>query len=270
MSESAGSSSGKYYTVKNNIDASATAGWNSGAGFAPIASFEGMFNGNGRVIRNLTINRPTQDAVGLFANVGWSNTAAPDSAVVENLGLEGCTVMGSNFVGSVVGYNDKGGTVRGCYATGSVTGIFEVGGLVGANDDSSTLSNCYATCSVTGIDRVGGLAGFSGYWKVINCYAAGPVSGQTNVGGLLGWSDGTVSGSYWDTNATGQATSDGSATGKSTAEMKQQASFAGWDFTAVWRITEDVTYPLLRTGVVPSGAGTEADPYQISQLVCCL
>lgn len=28
--------------------------------------------------------------------------------------------------------------------------------------------------------------------------------------------------------------------------MKQQATFIGWDFDAVWRIVEDVTYPILK------------------------
>ena len=72
------------------------------------------------------------------------------------------------------------------------------------------------------------------------------MTATNTAGGLVGWNDGTVSGSYWDTNTTGQATSAGSATGKSTAEMKQQATFVGWDFEDVWRIKENRAYPSFR------------------------
>ena len=32
-----------------------------------------------------------------------------------------------------------------------------------------------------------------------------------------------------------------------TAEMKHRATYAGWDFVNTWRITENATYPLLRS-----------------------
>lgn len=31
--------------------------------------------------------------------------------------------------------------------------------------------------------------------------------------------------------------------GKTTAEMKRQATYVGWDFTKIWRIKEGQTYP---------------------------
>ena len=316
VGENVGSSSGKYYSVLNNIDASATTNWNSGAGFAPIGgmgvgTFGGIFNGNGKVISKLTINRPGQDGVGLFGIVSGASDA-PDSYVVKNLGLTGCSVKGNNFVGALVGYNDKGSTVSGCFASGTIVGSVtgtngDVGGLVGMNDDTAMISNCYASCSVTGDNYVGGLVGHSGYYKVTDCYATGPVHGQLNVGGLVGLNEGMVSAcyatgpvagsnyvgglvgcnsggsttngdlpgmvsdcyaagavtgnawvgglvgtstnastttnSYWDMQTSGQATSAGGM-GKTTAQMKQKATFAGWDFANVWRITENATYPL--------------------------
>src|SRR5262249_49254137 len=60
------------YALGRNIDASATANWNGGAGFAPIgnskASFAGIFDGQGLRIDGLTI-APTDPGVtniGLF------------------------------------------------------------------------------------------------------------------------------------------------------------------------------------------------------------
>ena len=51
------------YALGRDIDASATASWNGGAGFAPIgtyysADFTGTFDGQGRTISDLFINRP--------------------------------------------------------------------------------------------------------------------------------------------------------------------------------------------------------------------
>ena len=271
MGDNVGSSSGKYYTVQNDINASATAGWNSGAGFAPIGTntpFMGIFNGNSNKISNLNIYRPGQDGVGLFASVGGSG-------LVKNLGLSGVSVTGRNsagglagmiyggtvnecyVTGSVAGTDSVGGlagwiyggTVSKCYATASVTGNNTVGGLAGGIESGSTVSGCYATGLVTGNSTVGGLVGSCNDWNstVSGCYAAGQVTGSGPIGGLVGYlGGGSVSFSYWDTNTTGQATSAGGGFGKTTTQMKQQATFVGWNFTTVWRITENVTYPLLR------------------------
>jgi hypothetical protein len=67
---------------------------------------------------------------------------------------------------------------------------------------------------------------------------------------------GTASNSFWDIETSGQATSAG-GTGKTTAEMKNIATFTGamWDIVAValdhrnpahiWNIVNGVTYPFL-------------------------
>jgi len=75
----------------------------------------------------------------------------------------------------------------------------------------------------------------------------------------VGLNEGTgpVSNSFWDTQISGQATSDG-GTGKNTTEMQDIATFsgAGWNITAVadsstrdpayiWNIVNNVTYPFL-------------------------
>jgi len=72
------------------------------------------------------------------------------------------------------------------------------------------------------------------------------VTGGWDVGGLVAINTGTVSNSYWDAQTSGRTTSAG-GTGTNTVAMKQQTTFAGWDFTNVWRIAENVTYPLFIT-----------------------
>jgi len=56
---------GNYY-LTNDIDASATIGWNGGAGFEPIDDFIGTLDGCGYKISNLYINRPDENGVGSF------------------------------------------------------------------------------------------------------------------------------------------------------------------------------------------------------------
>jgi len=167
------------------------------------------------------------------------------------------SVTSDNNVGGLVGEN--GGTVSNSYSSGDVTGYTNVvGGLVGANYD--TVTNCYSTGSVTGSSEVGGLVGVNGAGEgiVSNSYSIGSVTGDNNVGGLVGENAGTstVSNSFWDTETSGQATSDG-GTGKTTAQMKSIDTFsgAGWNIIAVksgqtnptyiWNIVDDETYPFL-------------------------
>ena len=194
------------YALGKNIDASATAGWNDGAGFEPIGTsrtrFKGTFDGDGHVITRLTINRSDTDYVGLFGSAG-------PGSILRNVGLVGGSVSGSGYVGGLAGYNY--GKISNAYATGSVSGgSYYVGGLIGYNFDGK-ISNAYATGSVSGGSYyVGGLVGFNDDGKISNAYATGSVAGGGDVGGLVGFNnDGTISNAY----ATGSVAGGGDAGG---------------------------------------------------------
>jgi hypothetical protein len=64
---------------------------------------------------------------------------------------------------------------------------------------------------------------------------------------------GTVTGSFWNIETSGQTTSVG-GTGIPTAEMQTQSTFtdAGWDFAEVWGICEGTNYPRLQWQI-PAG-----------------
>ncbi len=145
-----------------------------------------------------------------------------------------------------MGLNSTNGTVTHCYSTGTVSGGHQVGGLVGMNFGDVTA--CYSTGAVNGFTQVGGLVGdnTSG-GHVTHCYSTGAVTGGMLVGGLVGVVWGSVTGSFWDIQTSGQVTSDG-GTGKTTVEMQTAKTFveAGWDFVNVWGIVENQTYPYLR------------------------
>jgi hypothetical protein len=112
--------------------------------------------------------------------------------------------------------------------------------------------------------NVGGLVGYNDRSNISNSYSTGSVNGMSQVGGLVGYNYvSPISNCFWDTQTSGQATSDG-GTGKTTAEMKTLATFteAGWDFMGetvngiddIWGINGAYNsgYPfLLQTGCVP-------------------
>jgi len=147
-----GVTNGKYYKLMNNIDLISYSNWEPiGHTNNSTLAFRGNFDGNNKAVQNLTINRPSQNCIGLF---GYCINAS-----IKNLGVEDCDITGGNDVGSLVSYITSNFTVSNCYATGTVSGTENVGGLVGANYSSSTISNCYATGTVNGTENVGGLVG---------------------------------------------------------------------------------------------------------------
>ena len=89
------------YVLGNNIDASATSGWNAGAGFAPVGTgtgvgrFTGSLDGAGYAITNLTINRPTTDYQGLFGST--------NGATITRVGGISGSVTGKDYVGPLAG-----------------------------------------------------------------------------------------------------------------------------------------------------------------------
>jgi PKD repeat protein len=216
-----------HYVLENDIDASATTGWNGGAGFAPIGTypdnqFTGSLDGRGYNITGLFINRSGTDYVGLLDYLGHGGAIVDVSLIdlditgQDNVGglvgkiLEGSvshsyvtgSIHGGGAIGGLAGYNQ--GTVSNSSTTGSVNGEGDqVGGLVGLNDQGS-VSNSSATGNVNGKgDEVGGLVGRNAAYSVSNSYATGNVSGSNSVGGLVGSNSGSVSRSYATGNESG-------------------------------------------------------------------
>jgi hypothetical protein len=171
-------------------------------------------------------------------------------------------VSGSSSAGGLVGSND--GSISTSFSTGTVNGGSNVGGLVGWNSHGN-ISDSYSTGTVTGGSYVGGLVGRSGYvypyavGTITRSYSTGSVSGSSPVGGLVGIQHpgSSTTSSYWDTQTSGQASSAG-GTGKTTAEMKTQSTFIGWDFTGTWGMVAG-SYPYLQ-GVGPPPTPTPPTP----------
>lgn len=181
--------------------------------------------------------------------IGGISGTNETGAVINNSFSSG-SVTGNTWCGGLVGWNN--GAISRCYSTGTVGGAENsIGGLVGQHQGSIT--NSYSRANVSGANYIGGLVGFNGSSTITNSYSTGTVSGGIK-GGLCGQSGATVSNSYWDTQSSGMATSFG-GTGKTTAQMKTQSTFTGWDFVVettngtgdYWAITPTLNngYPIL-------------------------
>jgi len=220
-----------------------------------IPYLAGEFDGNSHRIANLTVNLNSGSQVGLFGILGSAGT-------ISKLGVESVNIIGAQAIGGLVGVSS--GTVSNCYCIGEVAGSRNVGGLVGLNSDTGTVSNSYSIVNVTGESNVGGLVA-NNCGSIINSYCAGSVTGSESVGGLVayGCGAGTVSDSFWDTDASGAEWSLGGR-GKTTEKTKDIATFTDtetedlnepWDIIAVdpgetnetyiWNMVDGETYPFL-------------------------
>ena len=147
--------------------------------------------------------------------------------------IVGASVSSSSLrIGGIVGHTNKPGRLTDCYNAGNATikGKANYGGIVGEMaDQAAVITNCYTVGKITVDGGSGNL--FSAFGKasgkavITDCYAldngdafaGGSTSGITG-GGLL-----------------------------SEAQMKNPASYSGWDFVTVWQAGGgSYPYPTLR------------------------
>lgn len=179
----------KYYKLNNDIDCAASAdpGFNGGAGWIPLGTnavmFTGGFNGNGKTLSNLYINRPATDDVGF---IGVMN-----GIKCTNLNLSNCNITGHNYVGGIAGRIANSGTMGVHYVTGVINGNNYVGGIVGQKN-LVTINNCSFNGTITGTaNEIGGIYGYDNYdWtstpQIRNNRVRGTINGVDNVGGIAG------------------------------------------------------------------------------------
>ncbi len=251
---------GGRYVLGADIDASATSGWNSGAGFAPlgpsnVVQFTGTLDGLGHTISGLTINRPTDTYVGLFGYVGVSGR-------INNLGLVGGSVAGQTKVGALAGWNS--GNINNSHASTTVTGTgSEAGGLVGTSQGE--IRNSHATGAVSGGLAVGGLVGW-GQGLISDSYATtGTVTASSSrAGGLVGYmlNSGIISRSYSSRNVSSTSADVGGlvgywdSNGSATAAINN--SYATGTVTGTSNVGGLVGHKLNGQGVINNSYATGA------------
>lgn len=188
----------KYFQLTQDIDLG-TSPWNTGEGWNPIGSYEaqfyGNFDGNGKTVSNLTINRPgaSNSNIGLF---GYLHS----NAEITDLTLQNSTVSGHGSVGALAGRSD--GSLANITATSTVTGNGNgIGGLVGTN--AGTLQQASVSAVVTGNSlQTGGVVGYN-FGTIQDCRVSGNVTGTSETGGLAGKNSGTISASHCTASVNG-------------------------------------------------------------------
>lgn len=154
-------------------------------GWIPIGgdgnrSFSGIFNGNGKALHNLMINRPEESYVGLFGKLY--------QASIRNINLVNVSVAGRASVAGLSGYAYDSEIVSSS-VEGVVSGEWAVGGLLGNAHGNVLINLSHSKGVVTGSSsNVGGLLGLlNANSEVASSYSLSRVEGVTySVGGLIG------------------------------------------------------------------------------------
>ena len=247
--------------------------------------FVGVYDGQGHTISNLVINAQDHGfyPAGLFSHISGTNT------VIRNVNLVNVTVKGNTIAGGIVGEMSNGAMVENCsVVNGDIFGFGNVGGIAGlvrinstiqrsfstgtikgnvaggvaGNLISSTVQNSYSAADVSGA-YIGGIVGMTMNSSIMNTYSIGNSSdiAGTFHGGIGGYalsiSGNTVSNNFWDLGTSGVTNGFGyiainpvNTIGRTTAQMKQQSTYTGWDFsiTGPWGIHSTINngYPYLR------------------------
>lgn len=180
------STQGLYYKLTNNIDMAGVnnfipiGSWNTeGTSYVESNSFNGKFDGNNKIISNLTIIKDSASSlncnIGLFGMIGAN-------AEIKNLGVLNARIRGNENIGAICG-KVMDGTIINCFtAKGLISGTNYIGGLCGYSE--GTIKNSYSKNTVNGFNYVGGFSGNLYDATTENCYSSGNVYGGTNVCGF--------------------------------------------------------------------------------------
>ena len=139
----------------------------TGADFAPIPTFGGIFEGQGHTISGLSITG-SGNVRGLFRYI-------QPAGAVRDLQVSGSVVPTDrkNTLGGLAGENQ--GTITNCTFSGTVSGTDSLGGIAGVNEAHGQIINCSFSGSVTGEHYVGGIAG-QNYGSIIQCENRGSIN----------------------------------------------------------------------------------------------
>jgi hypothetical protein len=191
-----GTSKNAYYKLANDIDM-------AGIDFKPVGLLNGVFDGGGHTISNLSINAGTYGYYGLFKTTSC--------AVIRDLDLAtpSVTMNDSSCTGIVVGLASDTNVDRVTISNGHMSGVagYSAGGVIGCAYGTTGVGNVSADVLIdlptSGND--GGLVGLSqgtgASLVVAQSEFKGSITARACVGGILGGSAGGGTGpSNYDTS----------------------------------------------------------------------
>ena len=183
---------GQTVVLKNDIDMKGILwtpiGNETNEGGVSLYAFNGTFDGNGHIIRNLTVREDQNNNAGLF---GTTNRAT-----IKNLTLVNVDIMGHYKAGAIVG-DGWNVTIENCHVKGGAVistpwetkpGVYDdannVGGIVGyfmGQPEVSSIKDCTVSdLTITAFRKVGGIAGVAAHRDDHNPHISGlEISGCT-------------------------------------------------------------------------------------------
>ena len=138
----------------------------------------GAFDGQGHRIKNMILDYPERQFIGLFGAIGGG-------ASIKNVTIDStCVVNGSQYIGGLIGGSISSGiiTIENCGNEANVTGTgANAAGIIGVNMGSKAtyvIKNCYNTGNIVGGKESAVISGWLGdNARVTNCYNSGTVAG---------------------------------------------------------------------------------------------
>lgn len=169
-----------YYSLENDIDCTASATWNSGAGFAPIMEFTGTFDGQNYTIDHFAMNRPG-------SGYGFGIFGTTSGATIKNFAMTNVDVVANDWVGAVAG-RIIDSTVENIQVQGDVLGGLGVGGVIGIADwGVNEMSKVSMVGTVTDTTAWGGgVIGYAVNMNIDSVYFNGTMTGTNTSGGITG------------------------------------------------------------------------------------
>lgn len=265
------SASGACFKLMNDIDVSGVTtfppdefgGTFDGNGYAITGMTKPLVYTNRGIIKNLTVRGfggEFKTWTGVISN--FNSGTISDCAVTGNVNVRFTSTKAFNLpvFGTMTAENEMSGVIERCYTDAAVTLSMpentDYAGMI-AGKNKYVIRNCYAQGSLSvngsggGIDlSVGGIVGDQ-YSSIMprptteNCYSVTTIAvnsggASLKAGQVAGYiqADSSVSGCYGLAGTllmVGAGKTDGT-TGKTDAEMKAQATYAGWKFGSVWQM----------------------------------
>lgn len=173
------------------------------------------------------IKSSSSDVGGIAGKMNWGTAS--------KLEVTNASITGSKEVGGIVGYASAESTltIEQAVFNGNVYGSYS-GGIIGyPNYTKVNISNSYTT----GYSKVAGISGYKAN-SISNCYTTMKV-GSYPIARISSNTEGV----FWNSSTAGVSSSM-YGTPKTTGELQQASTFAGWD-TSIWNI-EDGKYPTLK------------------------
>ena len=195
-----------------------------------VGALAGNFRGgtiNNVFIDNVNIKSSGSDIGGIVGTIGWGT--------IQKVKVTNASITGSSEIGGIVGYSSAESTLTIDQAvfSGNLSGSYS-GGIIGYK--RATNVKIYNS-RTEGYSQAAGISGYTTN-SIENSYTTMKVGSYP----IAVYSDNTK-GVFWNSSTAGVSSSR-YGTPKSTAELQQAATFAGWD-TSIWNI-EDGKYPTLK------------------------